>query len=198
MLRRMEALVGGRAAAAPPPPAAEPDPLPVKLPDDEPLDRLRRTLLDPDQEKWMTAGQRLEIRPLILMVVDYIDGLKHRGKSELPWPAEVFGQAHLIADGIHANYGPDDSGKPQLHFHNRHADTRWEAPELPAFRYAEPVSTLWSVVTEKHSALVLFREGTCLRFPPYQQILWNIDIQRWFLSHGPQDGDSVVELAGHP
>ena len=82
---------------------------PEKPNTETPLDKLRRNLEDdpiwysryPHNRKHyeFEKSERVAIAPLITMCTKHVDALKELGRTTLPWRAEIFGRAHVLASG---------------------------------------------------------------------------------------------------
>src|SRR5262245_47873117 len=156
MLQRMEEL----AAAA----ASAPAPAPQKPPEEDPLDILRRNVLDETQVAGVwTAGERVAFDPLVTLAVRNIDSLKEQGFKKLPWEVEMFGRAHVVGYPI---VQLDRDGTLTYSFVAGVVD---EKAPLPEMLYGSPVigySPHNQVVTAWLGALLLYEDGTCVRVRP--------------------------------
>jgi len=196
MFKRMEELASRGAAG---PMAVAPPAVPVETP----LDKLRRNVLDDSQAYGFTAGQMVAFDPLVKMAVKHIDDLKNQRFTQLPWPVEMYGRAHLTKGmALYINtttltvvWGDDY----ELFFlpEGRNTDYKQKAPPLPEMRFGQPVDIYSKVVTEHLGALLLFQSGECLRVPPHHMTVSNLFTTRQYLAKGTYT-HSVMELRDHP
>jgi len=177
MLTRMEQL-SGQATTGPKvivesvkrvPKSVEPAPKSF-LPD------LRAALLDETQVRgrW-PAGEQVEVARLVNMAINHVDSLISMGLTDLPWDAELFGRAYITRFDPLATWfrgslmfdNPDyDSKDPRAKGYKFDPDGP-EAPPLPEMKFGYPVPLDSWITTAEQPALLLFKEGWCMRVPPY-------------------------------
>jgi hypothetical protein len=143
------------------------------------LTELHACLLDDGvvRGKW-TAGDQVEVDKLVNMAIDHIDHLMGMDLNDLPWPAELFGRAYITRFDPVADW---DSRTNELRFFNPDFDTNdpsakafhydlskaEPAPPLPEMQFGRPVPLNYHITTAHLPALLLFKQGWCLRVGSY-------------------------------
>jgi hypothetical protein len=142
------------------------------------LPELHACLLDDSvvRGKW-TAGDQVQVDKLVTMAIDHVDRLMGMGLNDLPWPAELFGRAYITRFDPVAMW---DDRKNVLTFTNPDFDTKdpgakgfnfdlsnKPAPPLPEMQFGHPVPLNYHITTAHLPALLLFKQGWCVRVGSY-------------------------------
>ncbi len=140
------------------------------LPEEGPLDILRRNVRDETSARDVadvSAGERVAFEPLVTLAVRMIDSLKSQGLTGLGFRVVMFGRAHVTRNKL-AYMDPNNPGTVKFSDLNNKSEILGRSEPLPQMRYGVPVDLFSDVTTEKLGALLLYDDGACARVYPYR------------------------------